>query len=152
MTNLSERVMSLSGPDREVDAEIAVFLKHGCRANLADDLEYLSMPNKHDPGHGVAPGHYWFHCRSGMSLRSAPNYTASIDAAMTLVPEGDPAFSATFWRLGNDGEGADPAEFKAEILLCSMLTSKRLSATASTPALALCAAALLAREASNGDL
>lgn len=113
MTNLSERVMSLSGPDREVDAEI------------------------------------WRIIHPTIQYRLAPSYTASIDAAMTLVPEGDPAFSATFWRLGNDGEGADPAEFKAEILLCSMLTSKRLSATASTPALALCAAALLARETND---
>ena len=132
MTNLSERVMSLSGPDREVDAEIAPLL----RLRIVNEGHPIGRVCYDQNSHAVP----------------LPAFTGSIDAAMTLVPEGEPAFSATFWRLGNDGEGADPAEFKAEILLCSMLTSKRLSATASTPALALCAAALLAREASNGDL
>ena len=135
MTNLSERVMSLSGPDREVDAEIAVFLKHGCRANLADDLEYLSMPNKYDPGPGVAPGHYWFHCRSGMSLRSAPNYTASIDAAMTLVPEG-----YKHWNLGGS-----PTRGFAGAGLYGAVIDDQFYGEAQTPALALCAAALIAR-------
>lgn len=142
MTNLSERVMSLSGPSYEMDCLIWDAIYPGERLARFEKLT----------ANGAA-----YHMRLGPAdmdgyVKPLRAFTASIDAAMTLVPEGDPAFSATFWRLGNDGEGADPAEFKAEILLCSMLTSKRLSATASTPALALCAAALLAREASNGDL
>jgi hypothetical protein len=145
MTNLSERVMSLSGPDRLLDANIHWRIQ---RDDFDADEDYT------DETYCYAQ-HGWTMNRADHGFLDSipvPRYTSSIDAAMTLVPEGDPAFSATFWRLGNDGEGADPAEFKAEILLCSMLTSKRLSATASTPALALCAAALLAREASNGDL
>lgn len=88
MTTLAERVEAAAGPDRELDAEIAVAIKLDCRPNLPDDLEYLSLPNKHDPGPGVTAGHYWFHCRSGMSLRSAPPFTASIETAMTLIPAG----------------------------------------------------------------
>lgn len=88
MNNLIDKLERADGPDRELDAEIAVATKLGCRPNLSDDLEYLSLPNKHDRGPGVTAGNYWFHCRSGMSLRSAPAYTASIDAAMTLLPDG----------------------------------------------------------------
>jgi hypothetical protein len=84
---LADRIEA-EAPGRELDTAIAVAIKLDCRPNLRDDLEYLSLPNKHDPGPGVTAGHYWFHCRSGMILRTALPYTTSIDAAMTLVPEG----------------------------------------------------------------
>lgn len=74
---LADRLEQAAGPDRELDAAIAVALKFGARGILPDDHEYLSMPDKRDPGPGVTAGHYWFHCRSGMSLRSAPLFTVS---------------------------------------------------------------------------
>jgi hypothetical protein len=77
-----------------------------------------------------------------------PRYTASLDAAMTLVPEGWPsrcfgtndderAFAAL---AGNDAHmmAEDWDEFYVE-------------ADAATPALALCAAALRARAAMEGQ-
>lgn len=94
LTTLAERVEAASGPDRGLDAEIAVALKIGARGLLPDDHEYLSRVRKAD---GCAVGTYWFHCRSGMSLRTAEAYTASIDAALTLVPPGHK------WVIHSDG-------------------------------------------------
>lgn len=87
-------------------------------------------------------------CRAvhGRSIGVA-RYTASLDAAMTLVPE------CAFWRLGHDGEGADPGLFKSHILSWTDGTaaSQRNSiAIAATPALSLCAAALRALATTEG--
>jgi hypothetical protein len=71
-------------------------------------------------------------------------FTASLDAAMTLVPEGCDE-RVLFWRLGNDGEGGNPGDFKAEILIVSTFAAKEYPAVAATAPLALCAAALRAR-------
>jgi hypothetical protein len=73
-----------------------------------------------------------------------PHFTASIDAAMALVP-GD-----AFWRLGHDGDGADPSEFRADVIVPRLGgADPRGRAIGSTPALALCAAALRARAAGD---
>jgi hypothetical protein len=79
----------------------------------------------------------------------APDYTTSLDAALTLVPD-QAADEAVFWRVGNDGEGGNPADFKAEIYVTSLLVGKQFNGTAATPALALAIAALKARETTNG--
>ncbi len=71
-----------------------------------------------------------------------PPYTASLDAAMTLVPED------AFWRLGHDGDGADPSEFRSQVIVPKMGgADARGVALACAPALALCAASLRARAA-----
>jgi hypothetical protein len=67
-------------------------------------------------------------------------YTASLDAAMTLVG------TDAFWRLGNDGEGPDVAAFKATVTFGEGPSLTFHDAVAATPALALVAAALRARE------
>lgn len=103
---LAERVMALTGPDREADARIA----------------------------GKA---------------YAPAYTASIDAAMTLVPEG------WNWMAGERNQGLCRAYVEndkpAFVGFSSQKNPKRIwhEVTAATPALALTAAALLAR--AEGD-
>ena len=127
--SLSERVERAEGPSRELDAEIAVAVKLGCRPNLPDDLEHLSLPNKRNPGPGVLAGHYWFHCRSGMSLRSADAYTSSLDAAATLA--------SPHWSLCANGDkpGWQAMDFAGGKVWCN----------GATPALALCGAALRAR-------
>jgi hypothetical protein len=71
---------------------------------------------------------------NGCAFGDDPPYTASLDAAMTLVPEG---CQATIVRR-KDGHGA--AYFDREWLAGSC-------DSAATPALALCAAALRARSA-----
>ena len=79
--SLAARVEALTGPDREVDALITVALRLGCTPNLPDDLQYLTMPHKSDQ---CAAGTYWYHRRSGMSLRTAEPLTASLDCALAL--------------------------------------------------------------------
>lgn len=60
-----------------------------------------------------------------------PAYTASLDAAMTLVPKG------WYWRT-DQGRNAGGACFKAD-------SHEQIFTLADAPALALCAAALRAR-------
>ena len=74
-------------------------------------------------------------------------YTTSLDAAMSLYSTPGPeTHTAVFWQLGNDGEGGDPALFKARILIATGLTSTQHIGLASTAPLALCIAALRAKE------
>ena len=63
------------------------------------------------------------------SITDVPPYTASIDAALTLVPEG------VLWAVGVDEDGSG----------CAELPRRRLLVHALTPAIALCIAALRAR-------
>ena len=74
--------------------------------------------------------------------QSMPSPTSSLDAALTLVPEGDDVF----WRVGHDQH--DPSGFRAQVLLASRAEPRDgFFAVADAPALALCAAALRARAA-----
>lgn len=73
----------------------------------------------------------------------APTYTASIDAALTLLKPNE------FWRVGNDGDGPDPSSFRATISDTDGEWIDWHYGTAATPALALCAAALRAKENQN---
>ena len=114
MTNLSERVMSLSGPDREVDWQIAESLGW-TRRQVGQVMAYYA-PN------------------DAIMKAGPPKWTASIDAAMTLVPEGW-GFKLRRWAAGRACAGVYPPEGADDWR------------EAATPVLALCAAALLAREA-----
>lgn len=130
LLTLADRCEAATGSDRELDAHIAVGLGIGARGLLSDDHEYLIRTRKDDE---CAPGTYWFQCRSGRSLRTAEPYTASLDAAMTLVLEGH-AFT-----IYSDGcAGVAPVEAD---------DTPVADVWAATPALALCAAALRARAA-----
>lgn len=66
----------------------------------------------------------------------AAKFTASLDAAMQLVP------NEAFWRLGNDGEGPDPSVYRADVLQTPGVGHH--IARARHPALALTAASLRA--------
>lgn len=79
LSDLISRVEKASGPDREIDGEIAAALnvypdgwRRGVKEAAADAI--------------------WFDDRIGCNWH-APAYTASIDAALTLLPEG-------FWWRG----------------------------------------------------
>lgn len=129
---LSDRLAALDGPDRVTDVEIQLAL-------------YGDKP------FGVVGN--WPHIRAGTlsgylnAYRSVINsddaidedsvlrFTASMDAAMTLVPEDN------LWRLGHNGAGRDVAMFMAEVFT----GDDYIKTFAETPALALCAAALKAR-------
>lgn len=123
---LAARIERAEGPDRALDAEIAVAV--GWRV-----LYDKSDPNDAEPYYQPVPE---------MSWRAVPHCTASIDAAMQLVPNGwklrqmhfnAPCADDRKWHLNLRGgkEGED-----------------RFVGRGSTPALALCAAAIRARSAS----
>lgn len=127
LEELACRVEGLSGPDREVDELVADALFERSRfAQLADAPIGTGCMMWWQDGHE----------------QSALRYTASLDAAMTLVKED------AFWRVGHDGEGPDPSLLKAIISVAKegevAITFK--TALADTAPLALTAAALRARK------
>lgn len=128
-TKLAERIEALEGPCRSIDREIAIASGQYVEAPHRDSLANAETPNQH---------HYGW-----------PHYTASLDAAMTLVPEGERRFieQKTF-KSGAEGE---PERSYARMsVMTDPLQEWSGKAHAATPALALCAAALRAQEAHNG--
>ena len=137
MTKLADKIEALEGPSREVDAEIWAYV-HG----PADC--YI----KQSPFNGAWCVYYTSRdgkerlCETRRGMPDKLAYTASLDAAMTLVPEGYDWFKLRrLDRLPHmivepahrEGNPRDYYHF----------------GTARTPALALCAAALRAREANR---
>lgn len=115
MRDLIERLQSATGPDRELDEEIA------CEVGAYPANWDLALP-----GYTLEYYMTWSNC--------APTYTASLDAAMTLVPEGT-GFGLLLSR--------DRKDCRADIW-SDERTEERFF-TGATPALALCIAALKAR-------
>lgn len=122
LLKLAERCEKATGPDREIDGDIQIEIDPLCHSVTAADIFSES-------------GHY-----VGRLLA----YTASLDAAMTLVPEGfefavgsgrRAAMSETMKRPWGNVFAPDDIGSPAD--------------NAATPALALCAAALRARAASK---
>lgn len=65
---------------RDIDARVAVALAWGV-PTPEDDRPWLKMPTRYDE---CAPGTYWLVQRSGMSLRTAPEFTTSLDVVTAL--------------------------------------------------------------------
>ena len=119
---LAERCERASGPDPELDAEIQVRL-------FKDPAYKFPAPvlNRKPMNWQEACGR--FRWNGGGGSNPWPRYTKSLDAAVTLVPEGS-AF--VLWSRSIGGKAV--ADIDAEHV-----------GKATTPALALCAAALRAR-------
>ena len=127
---LASRCEQAEGPDREIDA--AIMLAIGYR------YEERDIGGRWDDG-SIALG--WVYVdQSGKWKSTRPyQFTGSLDAALKLVP------AEAFWRLGHDGEGADPSLFLATVFEPRVNRASRpYDALALTPALALCAASLRA--------
>ena len=93
LRDLIERVEAAQGPDRELDRDIMIVVVPCDRARF----RYWAPVNE-DTGYGVIDVervYYAPHCAQAVAV---PQFTASIDAAMTLVPEG--------WRFGIEQAGA----------------------------------------------
>jgi hypothetical protein len=134
---LAERVEALTEASREVDFEIW-FMRRD-----KEQLWSLSGMNAQRPlwtEDDLKRAVQRFPAEYGFGAR----FTASLDAAMTLVPKSD-GNDAYFWTVGHDGEGPDPSDFKARVLHVTPFVHKQSSAVAATPALALTAACLRAR-------
>lgn len=118
LLSLAARLEAAEGPDRELDAAISMAIGSVSR--------------------GALP------CKGGWVVDgkpiAAPKFTASLDAAMTLLPEG------SLWAFGSmeDGPFARVLWPNAD----GTYTGNYLEVSAATPALALCAASLKARAAS----
>lgn len=115
LLKLAARCEAATGPDRTLDAEIAV---------LVDGLGSVAT---YSPAYLHAVGNSFEDIGKYADI---PAFTASIDAAMSLVPEG-----AWWWVEAQPLGKAFHAGCADECV-----------ATAATPALALCIAALRARD------
>jgi len=119
--SLIERLEKLQGPSREIDEAIAATLQTDgkmrvmWRPGAFCEMDAYIHPN------GV---------RSPML-----EYTAYVDAAMTLVPKG------CMWDVGSNG----PDDDGPWATVTSMTTMQDFSVHAPTPALALVTACLMAR-------
>lgn len=135
-----EALEKATGGSRDLDAWIAVTVHK--TVSTANDLIYA---RRRDPGEDASHlGDYFLKSRSGASVQVSPHYTSSIDAALTLVPEEDtrnfevcleqtkrgvPRWNATIGHMHYDAfEG------------CHV-----------SPAIALCIAALRARQQSKDE-
>lgn len=110
LIELADRCEKATRPDRQLDAVIAV-------AVCDDPHAVVALPQFH--GAGSVEG--------AMTFWNAPTYTASLDAAMALVPEG------WGWAL-----------FDGAVVLTPDKGPQVMGDAATTP-LALCATALRAR-------
>jgi hypothetical protein len=89
LTDLLERLEAADGPDRELDAHLAV-MQHGrTMSSDGEDMNWAKVPNIYDD---CTPGTYWRCRRSGNSLWTSPPYTSSIDAAVQLAEEVLPGY------------------------------------------------------------
>ena len=131
---LLARVLESTGPDRELDAEIA--LAFGIVAQRGGNCFY---GHKHYSVM-VLDRDYYDHDGNAPEL---PNYTASLDAALTLVPEGWSWHAALRTYLTPfRGTGSVWQEGQQYALF---------NADAATPARALIAACIKARMEALGD-
>ena len=113
---------------REFDAEIAVRVDHDFPEPMGDAYPYFKLPHKSDQ---CAPGTYWLVQRSGMSLRTAPHYTTSLDAKLP----GENIVSVTYVRseglwtaVHSDDTGEYPASAYTEPLARRVAYMKSIAA------------------------
>lgn len=132
MQDLIERLEKATGPDRELDGLIF--------QEVGGDHWLNAMRRSQEP--------------SGCPLEIAevtartyaPSFTASIDAALTLVPEG------MWWLIGAGQTRPDEPLYGAQIRKPGFSTGGEVVSEAehSCMAVALCMAALKARNATSG--
>lgn len=137
LTALAERVEKATDPDRELACEVWLHITGKPFLGFETIPSTHGLPAAYHRFARISPTHT-------ISVMCAPNYTGSLDAALTLIGKDQ------FWRLGNDGEGPDPADFKATVTSGGGMDLHFHDALAATPALALTAAALRARALAQG--
>jgi hypothetical protein len=156
---LAERVEALTRPDREVDAEVALAFGY-----VRDEFCCTNINGSSERGLLWFPPYFTADDKAGAisEYRSSvaanfwpesdpPAFTASLDAAMSLVPEGWlPAVQA--FARGNE---CKPAYHRGTLRRWTRneqgdVSFEKLHGIATTPALALVAAALRALAAERG--
>lgn len=104
---LIEKLEKATGPDRELDAAIAVAIF--VTKSTEDDLIY-AKERARDGSDATHPGHYFIKSRSGASARTASAYTASIDAALTSLEAGLEYEISTLYGLAHVSVGLNLSE------------------------------------------
>lgn len=166
--SLAERVEQATGPDRELDRAVGFAIGLGVEKERKLYIEmgpamWVPTPElrgltPYDRARGSTirsewvkgsrgrKGHYqdvrWGACDGPSPLTNSPSFTASLDAAMTLVPEG------MFWTMDSWGP---PGSWKAGIWRPQKGWVVFNNPSCATPALALTAAALRAIEGTRND-
>jgi hypothetical protein len=144
LLELAARVEGLKGPDREVDAEIALV------CGIVRERDGNCFYGHRDYSVVVMERDYYDHEGHPPEL---PAYTASLDAAMTLVPKGH-TVQLSDWdheTLRQKGPWqAIVLPFGARGAMKDFTFTNRCDHTA-TPSLALLAAALRARAHGGGE-
>ncbi len=131
LMDLAERCEKASGPGEILNADILIAIHPELTHPTWERITYPDgrrafFADRSDP--------------DGGNVVSPPLFTASLDAALSLVPEG------LFWQGANGKRRPDLPQAGAELFLaCGPNRGDMLvSVDAATPALALCAAALRA--------
>ena len=93
-------LQALTEPSREVDARIAMLFEPEGEGGTYFRAPFISEIRDKDCVHGQ----YWKCAISGRSLRTAPEYTASLNAVIELIEREIPG-ACTF--LDNEDEGWD---------------------------------------------
>ena len=142
MSVITELEVAKAG-SRKLDAEIGLTVQPDLPEPMGECRAYLKRPDTID---GCEPGTLWLVQRSGLSLRSMMPYTTSIDAALTLrdadkfpiciVQDMGPVMGVSARIAVIDTSGSTPQPITHD-------------GQAKTIPLALCIAALKAREASK---
>jgi len=142
LSDLEKRLSEAEGPDRELDAAIAVATTP---ATGERELRvYYRLPNVYDR---CEAGTYWRVSISGKSLRTAPEYTASLDAAVALVERALPTYSRTIYFEAWQGENLRCA---ADVFGPDLGKTRGLSRHKTEP-LALCLALIRALQLREGE-
>lgn len=97
---LYETLQALTGPNREVDARIAMLFEPEGEDGTYFRAPFISEIRDKD----CVDGQYWKCAISGRSLRTAPKYTADLNAVIDLVEREIPR-ACTF--LDNEDETWD---------------------------------------------
>lgn len=140
---LAERVENAAGPDRKLDAEIAACVRAGLPSRCDWAFKFPKWEGEHG-GLVRVIGNVNGNGNDIAGRFTAPIYTKSLFAAMTLVPEG--------WFIYDVGERVKPIIYRGDqhnhIDFWAEVQHRQggflQKAFASTPALAITAAALRA--------
>lgn len=133
VADLIARLEAAAEGSRELDAHIDAVINGRDVIRVEGDF---SLATRH------TPGRYWY---DSVHFADAPNYTTSIDAALTLIPEGFAVRDFSIWPGCRPTVRILGTHRERDGLYWHNGTDGRWEAQGATPALALCIAALKAR-------
>jgi hypothetical protein len=140
LMGLAERCEQATGPDRELDCRVAAAV----HPSMAGEFRVVGPPTFDEPR--------YFSGQEGMDwigydlLNNAPAYTASLDAAMALIPDGEGEWPFVTYKSMNPDNPKQTHQWSIWLSGTRMVKAK-----AATPALALTAASLRAIASKGTD-